>query len=319
MPRPSRRNPSSQQSTITAVRKLPALPRRDRDAHKGSFGRVLVIGGSRGMIGAPALAANAALRSGAGLVTVACPASIQMSVATLCPCATSIPLPERQGIIDLTAAHKQLAGQWQIGDGGPDVVAIGPGLGRGGAAFNRALLKLLLAIGRDAETPIVIDADALNALAELPQKERSRLRSAVITPHPGELGRWLGCSAGDVQQDRSGAVTEAARQFSSDDDNGDSNVVVLKGRATMVTDGRRRFTNQTGNPGLASGGTGDVLAGVIAALIGQGLSRFDAAVLGVHVHGAAGDAAAHKLGQVSMTALDVIEALPDAFAGLAVQ
>lgn len=269
------------------------------------------------MVGAPALAANAALRSGAGLVTVACPESIQLAVAGLCPCATTIPLPQNaRGTIDprKSAARLESLG-WFDAESLPTVVAAGPGLGTGGAAFNEAWGRLVTMFGQGAGVPLVLDADALNALAA-PRKRKGtpvdqRLGNAVLTPHPGEMARLCSMSTADVQADREGVAVELARKMSGDA--AAHTVVVLKGAGTIVTDGRRLYVNKTGNPGMATGGSGDVLTGIIAALIGQGLSRFDASVLGAHLHGRAGDIAADALGQVSLVATDIIDALPRAF------
>lgn len=336
-PRRRSRGPSTAAGTaVRRVRAVPRLPPRRTDAHKGDFGRILVVGGSRGMIGAPALVANAALRSGAGLVTVACPESIQLAVATLCPCATSIPLPENNaGQIDPAKSLKCLR-RLRLLDPttAPSVVAGGPGLGQGDAAFSEAMVDLFAAIVRRAGVPIVLDADALNALAfrragyarlggSSCGTRRARLDgsaggarptslSAVFTPHPGEMARLLGISTAAVQRDRQAAAVRLARELAGGRSDGQT-VVLLKGAKTIVTNGRSLFVNRTGNPGMATGGSGDVLTGVIAALIGQGLPTFDAAVLGVYVQGLAGDLGVKDLGEVSLTAGDLINYLPPAF------
>ena len=270
------------------------------------------------MIGAPALAARAALRSGAGLVVVACPASIQLCVAGLCPCATSIPLAEESGVLDLPASIEEFRGRGLLGAGKPSVAAIGPGLGRGNSRFDSEVLSLCEAF-LEAEVPLVIDADALNALHKAGGNVKRgwnevAWRRTVITPHPGELGRLQGIGTDEIQAQREAWAGRTAREMSSkmEKDVGRP-VVVLKGAGTVVSDAERIYKNATGNPGMATGGSGDVLTGVIAALIGQRMSPFDAAVLGVHVHGMAGDLAAKKLGEVSMTASDLIDFLPDAF------
>jgi NAD(P)H-hydrate epimerase len=266
------------------------------------------------MIGAPALAAGGALRGGAGLVTVACPASIQPAVAVLCPCATTLALPElADGRIDPARARRAASASLPARDGrGPSVMACGPGLGRGGDSFARALIRWwgdVLATG----LPLVLDADALAAL-------RGHCRrpggwpGTVITPHPGEMARIHASTTRAIQSDRAGWALRTAREMAEGvGDEAARPVVVLKGEGTIVTDGRRLFLGRTGNPGMATGGSGDVLTGVIAALIGQGLPCFDAAVLGVHVHGLAGDIAAKRLGQVSLTASDLVDHLPRAF------
>ncbi len=305
------------------IHRVPVPPPRSADAHKGTFGRVLVVGGSVGMAGAPALAGLAALRSGAGLVTIAVPESVQPSVAIMCPCATTIPLPEtRDGRIDPPAAERKLKRLGLLDappDGAlPDVVAIGPGVGRGPATYGAQFWHLIDAF-RQLGVPAVIDADALNLA---PQGGRQATKGwqtlnharTVITPHPGELARMLKTPTGQIQADREGQAVrtaQAMRARSSPDDA--PPVVVLKGAGTIVTDGKLVYRNCSGNPGMATGGSGDVLTGAIAALIGQGMTPFDAAVAGVYFHGLAGDLAAKRLGQVSMIATDIIEALPAAF------
>jgi len=277
-------------------------PRR-RDAHKGDFGRVLVVGGSRGMIGAPALAANAALRGGAGLTTVALPELVQLTVAALCPCATSIPLScNASGELGVRAVRQVLAAAGRC-----DVLAVGPGMGvsAGSAQVVRAVLE--------QSKPLVLDADGLNNLARIDGWTALRRCPLVLTPHPGEFATLTGRSVPEIQQDRTAAAVAAAREWAGREDEAEL-VVTLKGAGTVVTDGRRVYVNATGNPGMATGGSGDVLTGLVAALIGQGLGPFEAACLGVCVHGRAGDLAARKVGQVSLIASDLLEFLPEALA-----
>jgi ADP-dependent NAD(P)H-hydrate dehydratase len=309
---------------IKHVHRVPPLPSRAADAHKGTFGRVLIIGGSVGMAGAPSLVGLAALRSGAGLATIAVPASIQPTVAAICPCATTIPLPEtRDGRIDPPAAQRKLK---KLGfldpapEGNPpDALAIGPGVGRGPAAYGVQFWDLIDAFRRGVSVPTVIDADALNLAPHRSRQvhvgweQRNHART-VITPHPGELARLLSVSTHDVQSDRGGHATRTAQTMrAGSDPDAPPPVVVLKGAGTIVTDGSLVYVNNSGNPGMATGGSGDVLTGTIAALIGQGMSPFDAAVAGVYFHGLAGDLAARKLGQASLIASDLIEFLPAAF------
>lgn len=304
----------------TKHQSLPKLHPRRRDAHKGDFGRVLVIGGSRGMVGAPALVANAALRSGAGLVTVACPAAIQLAVAGLCPCATSLPLSQDlPGRVDFRAALRTLRQEGYLTSRpAATVAAIGPGLGRGDARSDRALAALLEGFASRG-VPMVIDADALNALpvvasvgnrARRRKSQSPRLGRAVLTPHPGEMARLTGCTTDAVQADRRGATARLQQVLAR---GGSEVVVVLKGAGTVIAGDRRMAINATGNPGMATGGSGDVLTGIIAGLIAQGMSLFDAARLGAHVHGLAGDLGARELGGVSLIATDILARLPDAF------
>ena len=260
---------------------LPKLPHRPADAHKGQFGRVQIIGGSIGMAGAPALAALAALRSGAGLVQVACPREVRTAVATLVPCAT--------------------IGQfYQADEFKPTVRAVGPGCGD---SLSTKDLKWILSEG---PTPVVIDADGLNTLARIDNWWSQIDQNDVLTPHPGEMERLIKKTSLDATElKRPDLAREVAKLCGG--------IVVLKGHETVVSDGERSYVNSTGNPGMATAGSGDVLTGIIAALIGQGLSSYDAACVGVHVHGLAGDIAAKRFGQISLIATDLIESLPEAF------
>jgi NAD(P)H-hydrate epimerase len=310
-------------NAIQRITKVPTLAARKTDAHKGNFGRVLVIGGGVGMAGAPSMVGLSALRSGAGLVTIASPESVQPTVAGLCPSATTVPLPETpQGQIEPLAALDRLKARGVLAVDETravcDVVAVGPGLGDGTATYARDLWELIDVFRLGAGVAAVIDADALNLAARLSALGKWHCRShpdTVITPHPGELGRLRGCSPKDIQAARERHARETAEQLNAVRPDGDRSraVVVLKGAGTIVTDGKSLYVNPTGNPGMASGGSGDVLTGIIAALIGQGLSPVDAAVAGVHVHGLAGDIAAKRCGQVSLIATDIIDALPEAF------
>ena len=281
---------------MTNVRAIPELPSRAPGAHKGDFGRVLILGGSRGMVGAAALAGEAALRAGAGLVTIGVPAEVYPILAAQVTCCMTRPLAATAaGTLAFAEirALLEFAGQF-------DVVALGPGLGR-----HPETTRLVHELARSVEKPMVIDADALNALAEDMDVLRKAPAPRILTPHPGEMGRLAGLTTGEVQKARRNVAIWMARTHRA--------VFVLKGQGSIVTDGVRVRVNRTGNPGMATGGTGDVLTGVIAALAGQGLAPFEAAVLGAHVHGLAGDIAARKFGQVSMIATDVLDALPEAF------
>jgi NAD(P)H-hydrate epimerase len=304
---------------------LPRLPARAADSHKGDYGRALLIGGSRGMSGAIALAGLATLRSGAGLVTVAVPRSIQDIVASFCPCYMTIGLDDDGNGRVAKSAIGDLVGTLEIskfGIASPTAIGFGPGLGRDDTITELAALVYQL----DHE-PMVVDADALYALAQRPEAFAKPAGPRVLTPHPGEFQRLTG-----QPHTKSRRVEVAAELARGTDDlhyqyrdksatTGASSerfemVVVLKGHQTVVTDGHRYSINQTGNPGMATGGTGDVLTGVITGLLCQGLSPFDAARLGTHVHGLAGDLAAKELGQVSLIASDVIDYLPAAFQSL---
>lgn len=287
------------------VQRVPSLPARDRGGHKGNYGHVLIVGGSLPMPGAVALAANAALRGGAGLVTFAAPDCVQLAVAALCPCATSVPLASTA---DGAMGRGALAQVRQAAEK-CDVLAVGPGMGVGRA--QEEIVRNVLELS--ADKAVVLDADGLNNLARAGDWWQHRRSPLVLTPHPGEFARLTGRSVQDIQSDRERAAAMAADGWSKSDvpDAGEL-VLVLKGAGTVVTDGRRVYVNDTGNPGMATGGSGDVLTGLTAALLAQGLAPFDAAVLAVHAHGRAGDLAAEQLGEVSLIATDLIDHLPAA-------
>jgi NAD(P)H-hydrate epimerase len=285
---------------------MPRLAPRQLDSHKGDYGRVLVLGGSRGMAGAPSLAGMAALRSGAGLVTVATPISVQSTVAAFSPCYMTVPLVEDDygisdlaNIVDLAAARDRF-----------DVWAVGPGLGQ-----TEGVAELVSQLYREIPRPMVVDADGLNAIAA-GLKRNAQLMSnpagpRILTPHPGEFVRLTGERPGSSTPERA----EHAAKLAQRDATGQT-IVVLKGRESIVCDGKRFAVNATGNPGMATGGTGDCLTGVVAALLGQGLNAWDAARLGAHAHGLAGDLAAKEIGEVSLIASDLLTYLPAAFKSL---
>ncbi len=278
---------------------LPCLPPRVPESHKGDYGRVLLVGGSRGMAGAMGLAGMAALRSGAGLVTLLVPRSIQATVAGFEPSAMTLAAgsdPDRLGGND-AGAIRTAAEQ-------ATVIALGPGLGRAPET-----VRLVHTLNHHIDGPLVIDADGLNGLAEQSAQRQKPAGPRVLTPHPGEFFRLTG---EPVVADKAGRAEQAARLCLQ---HGQGTVVVLKGHQTVICEGQKYAVNATGNPGMATGGTGDCLTGMIAALIGQGLSPWDAARLGVHLHGLAGDLAAAALGQVSMIASDLIRYLPEVFRG----
>lgn len=369
------------------VTQIPKLPVRPRDGHKGTFGRIFIVGGSRGMTGAPCLAAQAAMRSGAGLVQVGVPAGLVQIVASHLLEQTIVPL-SGQAALEMNA-------QATIMEVARDAAAVvfGPGLGPGpglGTRFSAssgvkaafpalevddggvgspdddtqilpnparhprmAVGKIVLPGAKSSDTPaegdgepdagdndgagatvampqqavglnrlcaaviqrlrapLVLDADGLNAIASRPLILASRRgRATVITPHPGEMARITGLKVEQIAAEREKTAAEWALKLQS--------IVVLKGAGTVVTDGRRLYVNTTGNPGMGTGGAGDVLSGIIGALIGQGLNAFDAAVLGVHAHGLAGDLAAAELTETGLIARDLIAFLPAAWKQLAV-
>ena len=271
---------------------------RPSEAHKGDFGRVLAIGGSAGMSGAISLTGLASLRSGSGLVRVAVPEIIQALVAATNPCLMTIGCPA-EGDVFHGASEGALAhhAQWA------DVVALGPGMGRGEP--QKWIVKKLY---HEIQQPMVVDADGLNTLSDAEVELADHQGQRILTPHPGEFRRLIGTKLTSRDELESAAIELAANT---------GVVVVLKGKGTLVTDGKQSFRNQTGNPGMATAGSGDVLTGVITSLVGQGLPAYDACCVGVNVHGVAGDLAAESVGETSLIATDIIECLPVAFKKLA--
>jgi len=271
------------------------LPRRSASAHKGDFGHVLVVGGSPGMSGAVCLSARACGRAGAGLVTAAVPRGLHSILEIKLTEVMTTPLPENgEGFLS-----RQAAG---IIDGlleKMDVLALGPGLGT-----SEETVETVEAILMRTNVPYVLDADGINAVAKCGFNLRKITSGGVITPHPGEMARLMGCSTAEVQADRLGIARRAAEESGA--------VVVLKGAGSIVAvPGGKSYINPTGNSGMASGGSGDVLTGVIAGFLAQGLSPENAAVAGVYMHGFAGDRVAIGKGTAGILAGDIIEVLPE--------
>ena len=310
--------------SITALTQklvMARFPKRPRDSHKGMFGTVAVIGGGNGMVGAPLLAGRAALKLGAGVVHVGLLADNAPSIDLLQPelmlhrasdllrhAPLPNPLPEMPSPQSSPASGRESEREKQspitAGEGAnvkglfnPDVLAIGCGMGRELAAQKLLYGALKL------EAALVLDADALNMLALRPDLQddlRTRKAPSAITPHPGEAARLLGCDTRDVQDDRIAAVRQLAQKFACS--------VVLKGADSLIaTRDGKLFVNHTGNPGMSAAGMGDVLSGIIAAFIAQGMSADDALLLAVHLHGAAGDALAEQKAAIGMTATEVTE------------
>jgi ADP-dependent NAD(P)H-hydrate dehydratase len=279
---------------LEVVATLPTLAPRALSSNKGDFGRILIVAGSRGMSGAAILCTSAALRAGAGLVKAAVPSEILPIVAAGNPCCMTAALPQDADGRLVAAA---LAGLLSLAST-QDVVAAGPGLDR-----SSELTALMVELVAKIPTPMVIDADGLNAFGGRAQ-QLSGAGPRIITPHPGEFARLLQIETTAVQAQRRELASAFAREHDL--------IVVLKGAGTIVTDGRRLYQNATGNPGMATGGTGDVLTGIIAALLGQHLAPFEAAQLGVYLHGMAGDMARDQLGEVSLIATDLLDFLPPA-------
>ena len=280
---------------------LPRLPRRNRETSKHDYGRVVVVGGAAGMAGAPALAAMAALRSGAGLVEALVPEHVAAIAAGFDPCVMTRGLPGRADDTFATAALEEVV----VHASRADVVAVGPGLGR-----SDAVVEIVSYLWRHLPQPAIFDADALWVLAHVDRETlASHAGPRILTPHAGEMLRLLGADPSSAWAgDRTVLEREAAALAGAIDA-----VIVLKGPATLIVDRARQTHNDTGNPGMATAGTGDVLTGVTAALLAQRLSPFDAARLAVWVHGRAGDVAAEALGEISMTARDLLDRLHVAF------
>ena len=277
---------------------LPFLKPREAKAHKGDFGHALLVGGGPGMSGAICLATLAALRCGAGRTTVAARSHTRQIVQTTTPCAMTMPLEEvSQGYLAESSA-KILRGKYSPGT----VLGIGPGLGR-----EPSQDRLVIELFKSWPGTAVFDADALNAISESTfgwSSTSTPCGSRILTPHPGEWARLSNVPANEpVEQNR--AAVELAKRTQC--------IVVLKGHQTLVTDGDRQYRNTTGNPSLAVGGSGDVLTGMIVALVCQGLTSYDASVLAVYLHGLAGDIAHRQLGTPSTLGTDLIDALPAAF------
>ena len=274
------------------VTELPHLPPRPADGHKGSFGRLLILAGCEGMIGAPAFTGLAALRGGCGLVYIATAQSILPTVLGVVPELVGIPL----------RSPKQDRRFHQLAEAA-DALVIGPGMGLSEEAQER--LSWLVTLAK----PAVIDADALTLLSRgRIAKDSIKLR-CVLTPHPGEMTRlaqWL--NLGDVPSDEEGRIAIASAAALAL-----GQVVVLKGHHTVISDGHRHRINQTGDSSLAKAGTGDILSGLIGSLLAQGMEPFDAASLGTHLHGRAGELAGQRLGPRSVLARDVIDSLPQTF------
>jgi len=290
------------------------LVAREPDDHKGIFGHVLVVAGSRGMAGAAILAARGALRSGAGLVTVAVPAGIASTVASAVPSAMTLALPEN------TAGTFRAEGVDRLKEYVKErrvlTMAIGPGMTTNADAARFVLLAL-----SGVQAAAVVDADALNNLAQqenegVVQMLKARKQPCVFTPHPAEAARLLGMKKSEVEAQRQKCVEKIARSLGG--------VALLKGRKTLISSGARTVSNATGGPGLGKGGSGDVLTGLIAGLWAQMLASgrvsgdlpFKAAALGAWLHGAAGDAAEKELTAWAVTSTDLPDYLPHAFKAL---
>lgn len=267
---------------------LEMLPDRPADSHKGDYGRVLLLCGSRGYTGAAALAAMGALRSGTGLVYLGVPESIYAIEAVKLTEPVVFPLPDSGGMLAPEAAERVSAMLPKM-----DAVLIGPGLGQ-----SEGTLSVLKTVLLEADCPVVVDADGINLLAAHKDLLRGRTCPVILTPHVGEFRRL----AGPVGHSRQEAAVCLAKDLGV--------CVLLKGNRTVITDGRTVYCNPTGNPGMAVGGSGDVLAGVITSLLGQGLAPVEAAACGAWLHGAAGDICKSEIGEYGMLPTDMLKVLP---------
>ena len=284
---------------------LPTIPERGPASHKGDYGHVIVAAGSVGMTGAAGLASDAAVRSGAGLVTLLCPHGTWRVLATqlrevmVCP----VGHEGASGCMSGFASEVEQFVEGVRERGGKAVLAVGPGMGRG-----REPASCVRRLAGALDLPLVLDADGIVAFEGKTKELAKRDEPTVLTPHPGEAARLVGGFDGRDDEARLAAARKLAEKAGA--------VVVLKGHRTVVTDGEHVAVNETGNPGMATGGVGDVLTGVIAGLLAIGLAPFDAARLGAHVHGLAGDIAAEDVGGLSLAAGDVLRYLPAAFGRL---
>ena len=264
------------------------LPDRKADSHKGDYGKILLVCGSRGYTGAAALAAMGALRSGAGLVFLGVPECIYAIEAMKLTEAIVFPLPDEDGMLSAMAQHAILSRAENM-----DAVLVGPGLGQ--STGTQSIVQCIL---EHYTGPVVLDADGINVMKAHKNILRSRTGTTIVTPHIGEFKR-LG---GRTDIDRISAAKMMAQEIGS--------IVLLKGHETVITDGEKTYLNPTGNPGMAVGGSGDVLAGMIVSLLGQGLEPLTAAACGAWLHGAAGDLCAKEIGQYGMLPSDMVNVLP---------
>ncbi len=273
------------------------FPKRKRDTHKGTYGHSMFIGGSPGLTGAPVLAAEGAILSGAGRVTCIVPERLNVIFEIKLTEAMTYPVRDRGRGYFNSVSHLPV----KRFIAGASAVGIGPGLGS-----RTATQRFVRAILAHSASPVIIDADALNALRGYTHILRNVPGECVITPHPGEMARLMECAVADVQKDRTKTALRFARRYGV--------ITVLKGHRTVVASPRGKlYLNKTGNPGMATAGTGDILTGIITACAGQGISAFEAASRAVFIHGVSGDLAVRDKGETSLRARDILAYLPRAF------
>lgn len=267
---------------------LNILPNRDPFDHKGKFGKILLLCGSEGYTGAAALASMGALRSGAGLVFLGVPRSIYAIEAVKLTEAIVFPLPEKDGKLSTTAIPEILERLPKL-----DAVLVGPGLGQ-----SEGVCDVVKTVLQEAKCSVVLDADGINVMSRHMDILRGRTAPTILTPHDGEFAR-LG---GVIGENRMAAAEQMAKELGC--------IMLLKGHRTVITDGSATYINHTGNPGMAVGGSGDVLSGIIVSLLGQGIGPLEAAACGAWLHGAAGDLCADEMGQYGMLPTDMLNVLP---------
>lgn len=275
-----------QQTSYSLIKRY--CPPRDQNTHKGDYGRILILAGSEGFTGAPSLAAKGALRTGAGLIFTGVPRTVYPIVAAKLDAPMVFPLPDREGRLSADALDMILEKLETA-----DACLLGPGMGR-----STGVEALVLALIRRCRCPLVLDADGINAAAGHIDVLRGAACPVILTPHEGEFRRLTQAP----ETDRITGAIALARETGT--------IVLRKGHETVITDGSRTYVNRTGNAGMATGGSGDVLAGILAALLGQGVPPLEAAAAAAWLHGRAGDLAAGRLGQYAMGPLDLLEALP---------
>lgn len=263
-------------------------PLRKQDSHKGTYGRILLLCGARGYTGAPSLAAKAALRTGAGLIFTGVPQTVYPIVASKLDAPMVFPLPDQDGMLSMAAVPIILEKLETM-----DACLLGPGLGR-----SVELDRLVQEVVRSCRCPLVLDADGINAVAGHIDVLREAACPLILTPHEGEFRRLTS----EPELDRLSGAAALARNLHA--------VVLRKGHETIITDGENHYVNRTGNAGMATGGSGDVLAGVLTSLLGQKAPPLQAAAAAAWLHGAAGDLAAAELGQYGMGPLDLVDRLP---------
>ncbi|MBN1445365.1 MAG: NAD(P)H-hydrate dehydratase [Candidatus Omnitrophica bacterium] len=271
--------------------------KRQKDTHKGDYGHLFILGGSPGLTGAVCLAGNAAMRSGCGLATIGIPASLNAIIEIKMTEAMSLPLPETaSGRFSANAAGPAL----EFINGKADAVLIGPGI-----STLEETAEFVKKIVEHAEKPLIIDADAITIVSGAKLLLKKRRGAVILTPHPGEMSRLTGLAVKEIQKRRE----KTAREFADKHDV----IVILKGYRTVITDGKNTCMNLTGNPGMATAGSGDVLAGIAGSFLAQGYGAFESAKYAAYIHGLAGDIAAKETGETPLIASDIIEKLPSAF------